>query len=55
MNELIKKVNWAKVAEKAVYAVTIITAVAGAISDNQKEAEFKQMRKDIERLKKGKS
>lgn len=55
MHNLLKAVNWGKVLEKASYAVTIAVAISGAISDHNKEKEFNQMKKDLAKLKKGKS
>ena len=51
MKNLFENVNWGKVAEKAGYAVAILVAISGAISDQKKENEFNQLKKDVARLK----
>lgn len=55
MKKMFENVNWVKVGEKLAYGAAIVTAIVGAVSDQKKEAELKQLKDDVAQLKNGKS
>lgn len=48
-----KNLPWGKIISGAGTVVTAVVAVAGALSEDKKNREFEQLKKDVSELKKG--